>query len=103
MGDFDKFAKEIVPTQAPANGDWENLPHDMAMCSECGWSGPISICDTYEDSEGWEYPNSVYTVICCPICSLGSEDGLIEYTYSSIEAAIEVAYHDTMDYDPVNE
>lgn len=96
MGEFDL---SIVEDKKP--NDWDHLRHDMAQCSDCGWTGPISECEMYEDSEGWEYPNSRYTVICCPLCALYESEGCIEYTWSSIEAAIEGAYMDTLDYDSV--
>ena len=41
---------------------------DIAICSECGWEGPVSECQT--DQEGdWE--SGYYTIHLCPKC----EDG----------------------------
>lgn len=38
-------------------------------CSNCGWFGYVSECETVWESEGWEYPK--YQVQLCPDC----EDG----------------------------
>lgn len=45
----------------------EPMP-DIAICSECGWKGPVSDCET--DQEGdWE--SGYYLIHLCPKC----EDG----------------------------
>ena len=43
---------------------------DCCSCAVCGWSGKITECNSYEESENWENPE-VYTVDECPKC----EDG----------------------------
>ena len=47
--------------------DPQPLP-DIAICSECGWRGPSSECETEEDGD-WE--TGYYDVHVCPKC----EDG----------------------------
>lgn len=54
------FAKYIEKKHAP-------LP-DIAICSECGWRGPVDECPKEEDGD-WEY--GYYTIDVCPKC----EDG----------------------------
>ena len=41
---------------------------DIAICSECGWRGPVSECETGSDGD-WE--TGYYTIDLCPRC----EDG----------------------------
>lgn len=41
---------------------------DISKCSECGWKGPISECETEEEGD-WE--TGYYDVHVCPKC----EDG----------------------------
>lgn len=65
--------------------DWYNLRHDLAKCAGCEWEGPITSCESYKESESWEIPKE-YTVLVCPVCSLHNDDGLVEYTWSSIAA-----------------
>jgi len=50
---------------------------DIAICSNCHWSGNVSECDT-EDDGCWE--DGYYKVELCPNC----EDGgcIDEYEYS---------------------
>ena len=51
---------------------------DIAICSSCGWKGPVSDCETQWESEGWEYPE--YQIHLCPKCLDG---GCIDdYEYS---------------------
>jgi hypothetical protein len=54
------------------------LKADMCGCSECGWKGKCSDCETEEESDGWESP--IYTIHLCPKC----EDGGVidDYWYS---------------------
>lgn len=42
---------------------------DMCGCSQCGWKGKVSDCQTEWESDGWEMPS--YQVHICPVC----EDG----------------------------
>lgn len=44
-----------------------NDPYVFAICNFCSWQGVPSDCETYEDSDGWEYPT--YTVAICPECN----------------------------------
>ena len=53
---------------------------DMCSCSECGWEGKITDCETVVDSEGWEYPEYHYQV--CPACEDG---GTIDNYWASEE------------------
>jgi len=50
---------------------------DIAICSECGWKGPVSECDVENDGD-WE--SGYYEVHLCPKC----EDGrcIDEYDFS---------------------
>lgn len=48
-------------------------------CSNCGWSGPISECETEMESEAREYPN--YLVHLCPKC--GDGGCIDDYWYAS--------------------
>ena len=51
---------------------------DMCSCSNCGWKGKVSDCESEWESDGWEYPE--YLIELCPKCEDG---GLIEdYWYS---------------------
>ena len=51
---------------------------DMCGCSECGWKGKCSDCETEWESDGWENPQ--YEIHLCPVC----EDGrcIDDYWYS---------------------
>lgn len=51
---------------------------DMCRCSNCGWSGKTSDCETEMESDGWEMPS--YQIHLCPKC----EDGgcVDDYFYS---------------------
>jgi len=51
---------------------------DMCGCSNCGWKGECSDCETEQEQEGWENPP--YTIHLCPVC----EDGgcIDDYWYS---------------------
>jgi len=45
----------------------EPLP-DIAICSQCGWRGPVGECEKGEEGD-WE--NGYYQIDLCPKC----EDG----------------------------
>jgi len=51
---------------------------DMCGCSNCGWKGKCSDCETEQEQDGWENPP--YTIHLCPVC----EDGgcIDDYWYS---------------------
>ena len=49
---------------------------DRAVCPKCNWKGRVDLCETEEESEGWEYPS--YTVHLCPVCG----EYLDDYHYS---------------------
>jgi len=68
------------------------LLDDMCQCSACQWKGPIAECVKYQDSDGWEYTS--YTVFTCPVCSLGGDDGEVDFFWSSIMEAFEQAKDD---------
>jgi len=53
---------------------------DMCKCSNCGWSGKVSDCETEMESDGWEYPE--YEIVICPKCDDGCVD---DFWYSDIE------------------
>jgi len=55
-----------------AADDGEPKP-DIAICSECGWRGPVSECLKGEDGD-WE--SGYYKIDLCPKCEDG---GCIEY------------------------
>ena len=50
---------------------------DIAICSKCGWRGPVSECNVAQQGD-WEY--GYYEVHECPVC----EDGgcIDNYSYS---------------------
>jgi len=57
--------------------EMSNVPHpDIAVCSVCGWRGPVSECIVEEDGD-WE--GGYFNVDTCPKCEDGGE---IEYEYS---------------------
>jgi hypothetical protein len=62
--------------------DVKNRPNgDIAVCSECGWRGPISECNVVQDGD-WE--SGYYEVHECPVCMDG---GCIDdYDYSPEQA-----------------
>ena len=63
-----------------AQTDLEPKP-DIAICSECNWSGPISEC--VKDEEGdWE--TGYYPIDLCPVCLEEKENGgcIDDYDYS---------------------
>ena len=80
---------KLLTNQSPTPKGWDKLPHDMCMCSTCGWTGPTDSCRLEEDSEGWEYPTYHYHI--CPVCELGGEDGEISDYWSSIHAVFDNA------------
>ena len=47
--------------------DPEPIP-DIAICSECGWRGPASECESEQDGD-WE--TGYYDVHVCPKCDSG--------------------------------
>ncbi len=47
---------------------------DCCSCGECGWSGKISKCNSYADSEDWE-GSETYIVHECPKCEDGGMIG----------------------------
>lgn len=49
--------------------DDDDVKCDMCSCSNCGWEGYTSVCETDTESDGWEYPT--YIIHLCPVC----EDG----------------------------
>ena len=51
---------------------------DMCRCSNCGWEGKCSDCETDWESDGREMPQ--YMIHLCPQC----EDGgcIVNYWYS---------------------
>ncbi len=53
---------------------------DIAICSQCGWRGPISKCQTSEEGD-WE--SGYHTEYFCPVC----EDGgcIDDFDFSSEE------------------
>ena len=53
-------------------------PADMCGCSNCGWKGKCSDCETDWENDGWETPE--YQIHLCPRC----EDGgcIDNYWYS---------------------
>jgi len=89
----ESFLPHLHDIDEPNQNDWVDLPHDMAMCSSCGWQGPLSSCDSWKEQESWELP-SEYIVYACPVCSLGEDDGEIADTWSSILALFDVARED---------
>lgn len=44
---------------------------DMCSCSNCGWKGQCSDCETEWESDGWEYPK--YQIHLCPVCEDGGD------------------------------
>ena len=65
MGDFvmGKTFSLITENQV----DSEPIP-DIAICSECGWRGPVSKCLKDQDGD-WE--SGYYIIDLCPICADG--------------------------------
>lgn len=45
------------------------LKADMCGCSNCGWKGKCSDCETKQEQDGWENPP--YTIHLCPVCKDG--------------------------------
>lgn len=66
---YDKVFEPIAQTNEPKP--------NLAMCSECGWEGPIEECGTETEGD-WEC--GYYDVHLCPKC----EDGgcIDDYTMS---------------------
>lgn len=56
--------------------------HDIAKCSQCGWRGNVSECDTDMEQDGWE--GTPYMIHLCPRC----EDGGCIDDYSISRKAI---------------
>jgi len=56
---------------------------DCGTCSECGWSGSLSDCET--DQEG-NYYDGYITAVYCPVCEDG---GCIDDFYPSDESLAE--------------
>ena len=56
---------------------------DIAICSACGWKGPVSKC--LKETEGdWEY--GYYPIDLCPVCEDG---GCIDDYEMTLERATE--------------
>ena len=43
--------------------------YNMCKCSNCGWEGNVSECETDTEQDSWESPS--YIIHLCPKC----EDG----------------------------
>jgi len=41
-------------------------PADMCGCSDCGWKGKCSDCETEWEQDGYENPS--YQIHLCPMC-----------------------------------
>ena len=65
-----------------ALGDGEARP-DIAICSVCGWRGPVAECETDEEGD-WE--NGYYKVDLCPKCEDGGS--VDDYDFSEYPAEI---------------
>ena len=51
---------------------------DMGSCGNCGWKGPLSVCEIGKEGD---YESGYYDIPLCPICPDG---GCIDdYFYSS--------------------
>jgi len=58
--------------------------HDIAICSECGWQGPVSDCEVDPHGDGdWE--SGYYPVHLCPKC----EDGGCIDSYDMSDARLQ--------------
>lgn len=62
------LAKIAEPKSEPRRG---RRRCSSGTCQDCGWDGPLSRCDRYEEQESWEMPHIRYWVFVCPKC--GSE------------------------------
>ena len=58
---------------------------DIAECSDCGWRGDVSECDTGQDGD-WE--SGYFEIHLCPMCKDG---GCIDYDMSE---TIAIAWHE---------
>ena len=68
--DFGKMILDEATQSAPLM--------DMCGCSNCGWKGKTSVCETEMESDGWEYPQ--YEIHLCPVC--GGGGCIDDYWYS---------------------
>lgn len=58
------------------HSDSEPQP-DIALCSSCGWKGPVADC---ESSEEGDYENGYYAIHLCPNCDDGGSIDNYEMT-----------------------
>ena len=63
------------------DGD-DSIKFDMCKCSNCGWKGEISDCETEQEQDGFE--GTPYTIHICPVCEDG---GCIDDYWLSDEMA----------------
>ena len=61
------------------NGD-PNPRLDCGTCSECGWTGKLSECETGQEGS---YEEGYYSVVYCPV---GEDGGCIDDVYPSKES-----------------
>ena len=66
---FRGFADRILYKSSLSAPEPDPEPEfDIAICSQCGWRGPVSECETGEEGD-WE--SGYYKIDLCPRC----EDG----------------------------
>ena len=80
----------LETVEIPCN--WKHLPHDMCDCC-CGWSGPVSSCDSASDCDEFFGGSCVYHI--CPVCSLHGSEGEIVNYYSSVFEEFEQAFEES--------